>query len=81
MCKLHDYSNKHLSSAEKRGMVGGGGGGGGAGGGGGGGGGGGVVARYLILAALSMLQTIPPFSFLVGFFVFGWGVNIKYKSY
>ena len=70
MCKLHDYCNKHLSSAEKRGM-----------GGGGGGGGGGVVARYLILAALSMLQTIPPFSFLVGFFVFGWGVNIKYKSY
>ena len=45
------------------------------------GGGGGMVARYLILAALSMLQTIPPFSFLVGFFVFGWGVNIKYKSY
>ena len=28
MCKLHDYSNKHLSSAEKRGMGGGGGGGG-----------------------------------------------------
>ena len=66
MCKLHDYSNKHLSSAEKRGMVGGG-------GGGGGGGAGGRGARYLILATLSMLQTIPPFSFLVGFFVFGWG--------
>ena len=28
MCKLHDYCNKHLSSAEKRGMGGGGGGGG-----------------------------------------------------